>query len=174
MHEYKRLNPQTGAQLPDPRCHPGSGITDGQQVQATGAGRSPTDPLTAPAALLEGQWLTDRGRQEPSPSGNEAADEPFTPAAVRRLSEQVVQGWIAPSDDGLGGYLVWIEFVRSRVPARVWRYLTHEDGAPLRFPDALGAHGKAVDCHVDPARVAVRWPPRPIRPDSSRPGLSPE
>lgn len=99
----------------------------------------------------------------------EAADEPLTPAAVRRLSEQVVQGWIAPSDDGFGGYLVWIELVRSRVPARVWRYLTHEDGAPLRFPDALGAHGKAVDCHVDPARVAVRWPPTPVRSGASRP-----
>lgn len=82
-----------------------------------------------------------------------------TPASARHLRERIAKGWITPSRDGLGGYLVWFRMTPSHGPYPVWNYLSHEDGAPLRFPDTVKAHEKAVDCGVDPAKVSVRWPP---------------
>ena len=88
------------------------------------------------------------------------AANPCPPSLARLLSERgaIADGHIAPNSDGFGGYLIWL---RGRDHnASSWYYLAHEDGAPLRFPDAVTAHRKAVDCSLQADRVAVRWPPQ--------------
>ncbi|MFV8836170.1 hypothetical protein ACNSTU_14485 [Aquisalimonas sp. APHAB1-3] len=95
-----------------------------------------------------------------------SVDDLLTPAEVRRRHREIVRACIAPPRDGQGGYLVWVHLMPPGSPAPLWCRLTHEDGAPLRFPDALKAHEKAIDCHLHPAQVTVRWPPRQATPDS--------
>ncbi len=86
--------------------------------------------------------------------------QPCPPSRARVLSERgaIADGQIAPNGDGYGGYLVWLRGCGDG--ATPWYYLAHEDGAPLRFPDAVAAHRKAVDCSLRADLVAVRWPPR--------------
>lgn len=89
-------------------------------------------------------------------SGSVHALRPFR---ARRL---VVEGMIRdveiwPGADGLGGYLLWVAvYTQGEL---VWRFLAHEDGAPLRFPDAIKAFEKAVNCQLAPGKLSVHWPP---------------
>ena len=162
MHSFDRLSPHRGDHLlpsiDASHCRHSDRKSQGEEVP----GPPPAAlPITRSAAPSDHRF-TDWGRRKSNGCIIQAADDPLTPALVRNLREYVVQGRIMPSVDGLGGYLVWIEILPSGISARVWRCLTHEDGAPLRFPDAVQAHDKAVDCHLDPAKVAVRWPPGSI------------
>lgn len=83
-----------------------------------------------------------------------------TPSAARVMSRrgEIADGYIAPNGDGFGGYLVWLRSVHP--DASAWYYLSHEDGAPLRFPDAVTAQSKAMDCALREAQISVRWPPQ--------------
>ncbi|QIT54795.1 hypothetical protein HC341_05930 [Aquisalimonas sp. 2447] len=103
------------------------------------------------------------GRREAMPdriTGLPESAQPCPPSRARALSERgaIADGQIAPNSDGYGGYLVWLR--GNCDGATSWYYLAHEDGAPLRFPDAVAAHRKAVDCRLRADRVAVRWPPQ--------------
>jgi len=81
------------------------------------------------------------------------------PSRARQLISEGLVGsaQIWPNTDGLGGYLVWLP-VRSDGGLQ-WHFLAHEDSAPLRFPDAVRAHEKALTCHLQAETVTVRWPP---------------
>lgn len=64
---------------------------------------------------------------------------------------------IHPAWDGSGCYVIWVwPHAAGRGEGRV---LSHEDGAPLRFRDAVRAHGLAMQCGLKAQEVTVRWPP---------------
>lgn len=93
------------------------------------------------------------------PSASDLDGDTCTPAMIRQLGDRVLQGWIAPKPDGLGGYLVWFRITLPGTTLPVWTCLTHEDGAPLRFPDAVKAREKAIERKVNAVKIVVRWPP---------------
>lgn len=80
------------------------------------------------------------------------------PADVVRLARdgRVQRCEIEPAWDGTGCYVIRVWTREDSDGA--WT-LSHEDGAPLRFIDAIRAHAKAVQCGVTPGCIAVRWPP---------------
>lgn len=170
MHERDELYQESGLQCHAPAAalSHGESISSGTRVAATGttAERVPgVDSTRRPSGNSSDQPVSVPGAPEGvvharAPVAVVHAAERLTPAEVRRRCQEVLQVLIAPPCDGLGGYLVWVQFMHPGVPAMVWRCLTHEDGAPLRFPDALKAHEKAVNCRMRPAQVSVRWPPR--------------
>jgi hypothetical protein len=110
-----------------------------------------------------GSGMTDAVPKAPSRSraihGLVSTPSALTPSAARRLiiGGAVRSAQIRSSRDGLGGYLVWVPVGRNGDCE--WRFLGHEDGSPLRFPDSLKAHENALACRLTAESVSVRWPP---------------
>lgn len=89
------------------------------------------------------------------------------PADVVRLARdgRLDHCEIAPAWDGTGCYVIRVWTRDASAGART---LSHEDGAPLRFMDAIRAHAKAVQCGATPGSIEVRWPPHTGTVESDR------